>query len=183
MREMLLPGERPERLQYKSTCRWIKDLVGWGGGCGAPTHLGHLKDALRVQTAAADLPRAGDSALVCDGHDEAGHRARLFLQGRIHYVPVSHLQSIMAGVSQSRMCAALLSSRKGLTPAHLAQRHDTGNVFHVQSQAVIRVIRQLDFLPSFFVGWYMNSGNSNRGDDPISLNFSDSNTIETQQNY
>lgn len=65
------------------------------------THLGHLEDALRVQTAAADLPRAGDGALVCDRHDEARHRARLLLQSRIHYVPVSHLQHIMQRLAKA----------------------------------------------------------------------------------
>lgn len=68
---------------------------------GIRTHLGHLEDALWVQAASADLPRAGDGALVCDGHDEACHRARFLLQGRIHYVPVSHLQNIMAEVRRS----------------------------------------------------------------------------------
>lgn len=113
MTEMLLTVERPERLQCKSTCRGIKDLVGWGGGCGVRTHLSHLEDALRVQTAATDLPRAGDGALVCDRHDEARHRARLLLQGCIHYVPVSHLQSITAEVSLSWVCAALSPFTKG----------------------------------------------------------------------
>lgn len=56
------------------------------------THLCHFEDALWVQAAPAHLPCAGDRALVCDGHDEARHRARLLLQSRVHHVPVAHLQ-------------------------------------------------------------------------------------------
>lgn len=58
------------------------------------THLCHLNDALRIQTAAAHLPRARDRALVRDGHDEACHGAGLLLQSRVHYMPVAHLQNV-----------------------------------------------------------------------------------------
>lgn len=153
---------------------------------GIHTHLGHLEDALWVQTASADLPCAGDSALVCDGHDEARHRARLLLQGRVHYVPVSHLQNIRAEVRRSTKAECARHSlvlRKSLIPwSHLAQRHYTGNILHVESQTVIRVVWQFDFLPSFLVGWYMNSGNPNREDTPIRMNFTDCNIFEMQQN-
>lgn len=60
------------------------------GGCWI--HLCHFEDALWIQAASSHLPGAGDRALVCDGHDEAGHRAGLLLQRRIHHVPVAHLQ-------------------------------------------------------------------------------------------
>lgn len=56
------------------------------------THLCHFKDALWVQAASAHLPHAGDRALVRDGDDQARHRAGLLLQGRVHHVPVAHLQ-------------------------------------------------------------------------------------------
>lgn len=58
------------------------------------THLCHFKDALWIKAAPAHLPRAGDRALVCDGHDDARHRARLLLQRGVHYVPVADLQKI-----------------------------------------------------------------------------------------
>lgn len=46
------------------------------------------------------------------------------------------------------------------TWAYLAQRHYTRNVFYIESHTIIRVIRQLNFLHSFVVSWYMYSGNS-----------------------
>lgn len=118
-RPVFLPADDREAL-YWGTPRetaiqiylQVNERIGWlrRRRPGVRSHLGHLKDALRVQAAAADLPRAGDGARVCDGHDEAGHRARLLLQGRIHDVPVSHLQSMTAEVSQPWTCAAPLSS-------------------------------------------------------------------------
>lgn len=57
------------------------------------THLCHFEDALWIQAASAHLPRAGDRALVRDRDDEAGHRAGLLLQSRIHHVSVPHLQN------------------------------------------------------------------------------------------
>lgn len=44
--------------------------------------------------------------------------------------------------------------------AYLAQRHYTGNVFHIEPHTIIRVIWQLNLLPSFVVSWYVHSGNS-----------------------
>lgn len=46
--------------------------------------------------------------------------------------------------------------------AYLAQCHYTRNVFYIKSHTIIRVIWQLNFLPSFVVSWYMHFGNSVR---------------------
>lgn len=44
--------------------------------------------------------------------------------------------------------------------AYLAQRHYTRHVFYVESHTIIRVVWQLDFLPSFLISWYVHSRNS-----------------------
>lgn len=123
------------------------------------SHLCHLKDALRIQAASSHLPRAGDRALVRDGNDEARHRAGLLLQSRVHHVSVSHLLSERQPLS-TVVCVRTVLTSDGRLLAHLAQGHYTGNVLYIESQTVIRVIRQLDLLSSFVICWYVNSWNS-----------------------
>lgn len=72
---------------------------------GDRTHLCHFEDALWVQAASAHLPCAGDRAFMCDGDDQARHRARLLLQSRVHYVSMTHLQENRLKLS---ICASLL---------------------------------------------------------------------------
>lgn len=66
--------------------------------------------------------------------------------------------------------------------AHLAQRHYTGNVLHIESHAVVRVVGQLDLLPSFLVCRYMHSGNSDQEGTPISLIFPNTTFLRFKQN-
>lgn len=56
-------------------------------------HLCHLTDALWIQAASPHLPGAGDYTFVCDGDDEARHRASLLLQSGIHHMPVANLHT------------------------------------------------------------------------------------------
>lgn len=67
--------------------------------------------------------------------------------------------------------------------AHLAQRHYTGNVLHIEPHAVIRVVGQLDLLPSFLVCRYMHSGNSDQEGTPISFNFTKYNVLQIQTKH
>lgn len=46
--------------------------------------------------------------------------------------------------------------------AYFAQRDYTRDILYIEPHAIIRVIWQLDFLPSFVIRWYENFGNSVR---------------------
>lgn len=83
-----------------------------------------------------------------------------------------------------RACTWLFRHITGLiTWAHLAQRHYTGNILHIESHAVIRVVGQLDLLPSFLVCRYMHFGNSDQEGNPISFNFPEYNILEIQTKH
>lgn len=129
--------------------------VQWGGPEGE-THLCHFKDALRIEAAPSHLTCAGDHALVCDRHDEAGHRARLLLQSGINDVAVAHLRRN----KMARKCACCLcDGREKHNRAYFAQRHYTRDILYIKPHAIVRVVRQLYFFSSI-IRWYENFGDS-----------------------